>query len=469
MKLKLESSSPFWVLANYSVSKSLMAAKFFMAASFLGPELMGVAGLLLIIYAISEALTEFGLIHAIIQSDKEPLNVDLDSVWWSLSLRGACLAFFLIIFGYLYPIDEKYSCSFIVSAILIGFSALSKSMYSPNFYKAQRRRSFNKIFAHGVVGGLTDICFTVYFLISSFEVISLFIGLFSSELIKLLSSYFLFGDDTRAIARIKSPVFNIKKYVHFSKWIWLGNCNNLILNQSDKLLTGTLLGVQQLGLYQMSNRVAQLCISDVSMAFGQYLFPTFSRLNSKPKSELYTYFSRSICLMMLFAFGSATSLVFFANLLPVILGQEWQGSVLLLQILSISMSIGALISVLVAFLRAIGHPKFVTIASFFQLIVFLPSMSILGYLYGIIGIAVSTIISTATCLLTLFYLSPVPTYETFRAFRLYFKPVLGYSLVYSVIYLFKESITAIVLGIINLGVLALCTFIIEKKKNESTY
>ena len=74
-------------MLNQVVSKSLITIKFLIAASFLGPEKNGHSWFLLIIYAISETLSEFGLTQAVVQSKDNPKSYDLDSVWWSLALR----------------------------------------------------------------------------------------------------------------------------------------------------------------------------------------------------------------------------------------------------------------------------------------------------------------------------------------------------------------------------------------------
>lgn len=397
MLKKFSAHHPIWVVLNQLTSKGLMAIKFLIAASVLGPELMGVVGSALLIYAISESVSEFGFIHALIQSKDEPESNELDFVWWSLFFRGGALGGAIIIIGYLIPMIEHRD-EFFISCCLIALCSLIKAMPSVGLYLAQRNRLFHKIFFLSAIAACFDLLVTLFFLLKYGSLLSIFLGLLVSELMKCTLSYFIFGYGFR---KFYNPLNIIHKYVSYGKWIFGGNILNLLLNQSDKLITGAMLGVTQLGVYQMSGRLAQLGISDVAVAIGQYLFPSFSRLNGKDNNKRNELFSKAFTYMLVFSISSCICLYFVAELVPVLLGIEWNESVNILQLLAISMANGALISVLVAFHRSIGFPKRVTVASLIQLCVFIPSLILLTYFYGVIGTAISTILGTSTVLITL--------------------------------------------------------------------
>lgn len=394
---KFSAHHPIWVVLNQLTSKGLIAVKFLIAASVLGPELMGVVGSALLIYAISESVSDFGFIHALIQSKDEPESNELDFVWWSLFFRGGALGGAIIIIGYFIPMIEHRD-EFYISCCLIACCAVIKSMPNIGLYLAQRDRLFNKIFFLSAIAALFDLLVTLFLLFKYESLLSIFLGLFISELIKCTLSYFVFEYGFR---KFYNPFNIINKYVSYGKWIFGGNILNLLLNQSDKLITGTMLGVTQLGVYQMSGRLAQLGISDVAVAIGQYLFPSFSRLNNKDNNKRNELFSKAFTYMLVFSISSCLCIYFVADLVPILLGIEWQESTNILKLLSLSMANGALISVLVAFHRAIGFPKRVTVASLIQLCVFIPSLILLTYIYGVIGTAISTIIATSVVLIVL--------------------------------------------------------------------
>ncbi|MGE6567073.1 oligosaccharide flippase family protein [Shewanella vesiculosa] len=396
---RLSPSHPIWVVLNQFFTKALMAIKFFIAAKYLGPEYMGVIGVVLLIYAISESITEFGLIHALIQEKEEPSDKDLDFIWWALFFRGGILAIFLVVIGFLIPMGQHANI-FAMSCIIIAISAWLKSSVSVDFYLIQRKRIFNKIFFIASISAITDIVITFYLLFEMDTLLSIFFGLMGAEVTKFILSYLFLKSGFRLFC---NPLLNVKKYTDFGKWIWASNLLTLFLNQSDKLITGALLGVTQLGIYQMSGRLAQLGISDLAVAFGQYLFPSFSRLNKDSPEQRDLLLVKSIAYMLVFSISNYILVFALSDLVPIILGNEWKDTVITLKILSLSMVNGAIISVLVAYFRAIGLPKKITQSAIIQLVIFIPALIILTHLYGIVGTAISAVVGTITCLIVLFH------------------------------------------------------------------
>ena len=87
-------------------------------------------------------------------------------------------------------------------------------------------------------------------------------------------------------------------------------------------------------------------------------------------------------------------------LIGAVLGNEWLSAVPILRIQCLSMWIGALIAVCVAFLRASGRPQCVTHASLIQLsVLVLPSYSVINY-FGVVGMA--WLVTTALALACLY-------------------------------------------------------------------
>jgi PST family polysaccharide transporter len=163
---------------------------------------------------------------------------------------------------------------------------------------------------------------------------------------------------------------------------------NLLLNQFDKVVVGKLLGPAQLGGYQMSSRLAQMLLADAAIAMSQYLFPTFAAHHRRdPKAA-----SRLIRVYLL---AAAIGLAAFVEVLrliaepmfSLILGAAWLPAVPLFRILVINMAVGALIAVLVSYLRAIGDAKATVHASAIQVVVLLISAPLAVRWWGVTGIA----------------------------------------------------------------------------------
>ena len=386
-----------WPVLNQFATKGIIALKFLIAAKILGPQYMGIVGTILIIYAISEAISEFGLIPALVQSEKEPTTLELDSAWWALFYRGIALCLFLVTFSFFLDFKELQS-DFRSSCFLIALCALMKSSSSVELYLRQRQRDFYNLFRISIIGVSFDLAITLYLLLNYPSITSIFIGLALNELIKFLMSYYFFEASLR---HYHSPKLSLKSFGNFGKWIWFSNLLNITLNQTDKIVTGMLLGINQLGIYQLSSRLAQFGIADISLGISHYLFPSFSRLNAADKLARDLLLVKAFVCMFAFSSSIVICVYFLAEFIPLLLGEEWTNSVNILRILAFSMLNGSLISVLVSYHRARGNPKVVTVSSVIQLVIFLPTLYFFTIFFGALGAAFSTFIGTLSCLIIL--------------------------------------------------------------------
>jgi O-antigen/teichoic acid export membrane protein len=315
------------------------------------------------------------------------------------------------------------------------------------------------------VPAIVDLCVCIYLLKSGNGLSSIFFALLISELMKVISSFVIFGLDNRFFIRFGNVNFNISKYINFGKWVWLNNCNIVILNQSDKFLSGSILGMEQLGLYQMGSRISQTATNDVAMAASNYLFPTLSRLNTGKKEEMYKTFCNYFCFIIIYSFVIATSLILLAPLIVVFLGKEWSSSIFLLQILAVSMAIGALVTTLVPLIKAQGAPRLVTKASFIQLLIFLPALFVLGHFYGINGVAFSTIISYSACLGLLITACNIPIKEIIAPLNLFVIPLLIYLCVFILCFFINSIFVTALFVFLNILVCALSCLYIKVSSN----
>ncbi len=176
--------------------------------------------------------------------------------------------------------------------------------------------------------------------------------------------------------------------MNFSRWIWAGSVVNLLLNQFDKVIVAKLLGPAQLGAYQMSSKLAQMLLADAAIAMSQYLFPTFSAHHRKDADFAARLFRRYLGLIAAGLVVLVVILRFAAEpLFQIVLGTAWLPAVPLFRIFVVNMAIGAVIAVLVSYLRAVGLPKVATHASIIQAVVLLVTVPVATHLWGVTGIA----------------------------------------------------------------------------------
>ncbi|MGY6156356.1 oligosaccharide flippase family protein [Paraburkholderia graminis] len=376
-------SAATWVLLQQFAVRGLVAIKFLAIGRMLGPAAIGSVSVALLAVAIAEALSDTGLAQAVIQGEHAPKRPQLSAVWTTLTARGVLISLLLVASAPLLSSQFHLDGSLVLIQ-LAALLPLLRGLASPAYYVVQRERRFQHIAGVEVAAAFVDCSVGLTLAYLGAGAASVLIGLVAGETLKSVLTW--------ATMTPRPPVravwSGIGQYVGFSRWIWASSVINLLLNQFDKVVVGKLLGPTQLGGYQMSSRLAQMLLADAAIAMSQYLFPTFAahhRRNAQAASRL----------IRIYLLVAAVGLAAFVELLrliaepmfSLILGAAWLPAVPLFRILVINMAIGALIAVLVSYLRAIGDAKATVHASAIQVVVLLVSAPLAVRWWGVTGIA----------------------------------------------------------------------------------
>jgi PST family polysaccharide transporter len=376
-------SAATWVLLQQFAVRGLVAIKFLAIGRMLGPAAIGSVSVALLAVAIAEALSDTGLAQAVIQGEHAPTRPQLSAVWTTLTARGVLISLLLVASAPLLSSQFHLDGSLVLIQ-LAALLPLLRGLASPAYYVVQRERRFQHIAGVEVAAAFVDCSVGLTLAYFGAGAASVLIGLVAGETLKSVLTW--------ATMTPRPPVravwSGIGQYVGFSRWIWASSVINLLLNQIDKVVVGKLLGPTQLGGYQMSSRLAQMLLADAAIAMSQYLFPTFAahhRRNGQAASRL----------IRIYLLVAAVGLAAFVELLrliaepmfSLILGAAWLPAVPLFRILVINMAIGALIAVLVSYLRAVGDAKATVHASAIQVVVLLVSAPLAVRWWGVTGIA----------------------------------------------------------------------------------
>ncbi|WP_345815404.1 oligosaccharide flippase family protein [Paraburkholderia sp. PREW-6R] len=383
MRVGLGPSSPTWVLLQQVVVRGLVAVKFLALGRILGPSAIGSVSIALLAVAIAESLSDTGLPQAVVQGHESPSRRELSAVWTTLATRGLLVALLLVALA---PVmnSQFHLGHALVLLQLAAVLPLIRGVASPAYFVVQRNRGFQQIATIEMMSAFADCFVGLAFAFGGGGAYSLLLGMIVGDTLKTTLTW--------ATMTPRPPVrlvwSGIGHYLGFSRWIWAGSVINLMLNQFDKIIVGKLLGPAQLGAYQMSSKLAQMLLTDAAFAMGQYLFPTFADQHRRDARV-------AARMVKLYLFVVAGGLAIFVVLLRMtadslfatVLGPAWMSAVPLFRIFVINMAIGALIAVLVAYLRAVGDAKATTHASLIQMVILIVIVPPLTHYYGVTGVA----------------------------------------------------------------------------------
>lgn len=358
---------------------------FIVLSRLLAPEDFGLVALAATFTAFVEIFLDQGLSAAIVQ--RADLEKDhLDTAFWISLLTGILLtaggiaASGLVATLYkeprLAPILSWLSFSFVLSALSSTQAAILQRELA---FKSLAARSITATIAGGVVG--------VALAFSGFGVWSLV----AQELTRGFAGIIVLWQ-----ASSWRPSFNISRQ-HYKDLFSFGvsvagnNILKVVVSRSDDFLIGYFLGPTLLGYYTIGYRLLLVIIRLVTGITNAVAFPTFSRLQDKPK-KMQQAFYKVTQYTSLLAFPIFIGMAFLApEIVPAIFGEKWAPSIPVMQVLAF---IGILQSVMFfngSVMRASGKPSW-ELAIMFLTAVFDVTGFLLAVRWGIVAVATSFVI-----------------------------------------------------------------------------
>ncbi|GGG21702.1 oligosaccharide flippase family protein [Paenibacillus abyssi] len=392
-------SHPLWVFIQQFALRGLLGIKFLLIARLLDPVDVGLITIALISLTLTEALTEMGLMQAIVQNKNRVEHIRV--IWTLQFIRGFIITVILLILNnYVVILFNEPDAKYIL--FLAAFVPLIKNVSSSNFYYAVRDKNFKVISIIYGLTGLIDLVGSIILIAIFKDPIFAIASLLIAELIKSILTHVVFGWTIKFDFRF----YLIKDLLVYGRWIWGNSISSFFVNQFDKIIASTFLGTKILGLYQMGQKVTQMAIADISFAAGQYLFPQFSQMyrNNNNDRNLKKFYSNVMLLMIGFSVVISSFVIIYAKqIILIVFGIGWEEMNNIIKLMIISSSLSAITYVSVVYNRAIGKPKKVTIVSYIQLIVFVSLCFILVHPLNINGLILGNIISYLLGLLLLNY------------------------------------------------------------------
>lgn len=377
-------SGPFWVFVQHGAGRIAVALKFLVLARVLGPEGVGLIGVGLLAMAVAEALSELGLMQALVQRREALTQAQLSAVWgWQLLraiLLGTGLALLAWPAAQLFSIPEAFPIFALVGALLSLRGSVNLSLTLA--LRDMQMRSVGLFNASFVV---IDAVLGVMVAWLTQSVLAVFVAMVVTEAMRWLASYRAFPAPPRPTLSREASEF-----AAFGKWIWMNNVLIFLLNQTDKFVVAKIVGVSGLGTYQMAQRFAQLGVADVGIMLSQYLFP---KLSQQMRADRQRAVELTMALLALMAAGGMVAVVTLnalaEPLFVLLLGEGWRAAAPVFGILVGGMYGGLLTAVLAPFVKAEGKAWIVTGAALVQLVALL----ILLYLLrekGMTGVALAS-------------------------------------------------------------------------------
>lgn len=389
---------PIWPMIQYFNAKIFLLVKFFICARLLGPESIGILGIGLLVVSILESITETGVVPAMIQRGNSLLDEEFCAVMTLQILRGGAMFSLMVIGVLIYNYFHSITKEVMDVVLFSAFIPLFRGCYCLGYIDVIRGGNFKKISLLDSIYGSIDFFLTVALIYFYPSPISFIASLIFVELLRGVVSWTLFRRSYRPLFNFKI-IDDIRRY---GRWIWATSVFSAVLNQFDKIFVGNFLGAKSFGFYQTGSRISQMAISDIAVAYCQYLFPSFVAKLKNSNSLIGDFRIVLLKIGVLCGILVLLTWILIEHVVRIILGVEWIALVEIVKIQIVGMWFGALISVCVAYLKAVAAPRVITIATIVQLMATISLVTLLIEKHGMLGVAFSVDAALALSFLVMY-------------------------------------------------------------------
>jgi len=387
----------FWVFFLRIVNRGFSLIRLIILARILAPSDFGLMGIALLTMSTLETFSQTGFQQALIQK-KEDIKSYLNSSWTVLILRG------FILFTILYFI-APYAAIFFNSPEakpiiqVIGFAILLRAFTNIGVIYFQKELEFSKQFIYQFSGTLADFIVAISAVLILRNVWALVFGLLAGNIVRCFVSYLIHPYRPH----LSSNLGKAKELFGFGKWILGSSILMFLITQGDDIFVGKLLGTTALGFYQMSYRISNLPVTEITHVISQVTFPAYSKLQNNISKLREAYFK----VLQVVAFLSIPMATLIFILAPdftmIFLGEKWMPIVPAMQVLAFFGAIRAIGATLGPVYSAKGRPDYPTKLNFMRLVLIVILIYPLTIRFGIFGTALTVLLATVIQNVVLIY------------------------------------------------------------------
>ena len=341
-------------------------------ARLISPKDFGIVTIATVIISFFGIFSDLGIAPAIIQN-KDLSNKDLSNIFsftvWSGLFLSACFFFAS------WPIADYYQTGILLPICQILASNLLFSTLNivPNAL-LMKNKEFKYIAYRSLSVQLAGGSISVIAALMGAGLYALLINPVFSSIIIFIISYRKYPQQLRWTAGLSS----ISKIFQFSAYQFLFNVINFFSRNLDKLLIGKYLGLSPLGYYDKSYRLMMLPLQNITHVITPVMHPVFSEFQNDLKHLSWSYL-KIVRLLAFLGLSLSVFLWFSAReLILLIFGNQWEKSVPVFQILSLTVGIQIILSTSGSIFQAANDTKNLFISGFLSAV-----LNISGMLIGI--------------------------------------------------------------------------------------
>lgn len=293
----------------------------------LQPEDFGIVAMAAPVVAFVGLFLDVGLSQATVQK-KSITSAEINSLFWINIAVSVLLGATMILIS---PrVAQFYGEPQVAPLVaLMSLQLLVAGLGAQHYALVTRRMAFGRLAMLDGVSAVVGLTAAIAWAYLERTYWALFVGGMTSMLFSTLGCWVL----SRWRPGVPRWVSGTTEMVSFGAGITGFNFANYFARNIDLILIGRQWGNQQLGLYDRANRLLLFPLQQVIYPLGKVMVPALSRMHHEPERYRKAYLRTAPLLLFVALPGVAVAIAMADVLIPLALGQQWDGAVMIFQAL----------------------------------------------------------------------------------------------------------------------------------------
>lgn len=426
-------------------------------ARILTPKEYGVISVVTIFIVFFNMLGDMGIGPAIIQY-KDLSENDISSIFIFTFFISMFLSIVFFIFSYFIAYMYNSTIYIQIGHLLCFVIILNVICIVPNNLLL-RDKQFKIVGISALISNIISGGITIVLAYKGFSYYSLVLN---SIIQALLNFLMLFHFSNIKIKVKKYSMDSIKKISHFSIYQFLFNFINYFSRNFDNIVIGKYIGINQLGYYDKAYKLMLYPVQNLTFVITPVLQPVLSDYKND-KDVIFNYYKKIVKILALIgAFISVFCFFSAKEIILIMFGKQWIGTINTFKILSISIIIQMVLSSSGSIFQATGNTEYLFTTGLISAITMI-TLTIVGLILGRIEyVALALVIGFTVNFIQGYYILVKKVFQkSYLEFLKEFKSALLIVILMSIIYnLFKLNINNYIASIIAKFVIGVIIYVI---------
>jgi O-antigen/teichoic acid export membrane protein len=396
-----------WKGLQLGVSKVLNLAGTLILGHLLVPTQFGLVAIATVAITTIMTATDTGMTSALVQaSEREQAHYDV--AWTIGAMRGALVC--AVIFFAAPLIARLFGEADAAPLVrLMAFLPLITSAASPRMADLIRELRFSKIAPIAIAGVVVEIGLSIG-LAGRIGGAAIIIGKLAGAAIVTLASFVVAPHTPRFRPNFDSA----RSLIAFGRWLFAIGMTAVVSDLLIKVLIARRLSVSDLGLFSMSDKLAEMPMQVSNESIGAVAFPLYARLRSDTP-RLQAAVEAHITGLMFFLLPATALIIALAEPLETrVLGSAWAGLASLIVLLALGYAFELGFNAVYFLLQAMGAGARLFAVELTQYIVLIASVILLSGRFGLTGIGIARIVTSIALVTAAVIAAPAMYAEALR-------------------------------------------------------